>query len=166
MFELCPLVDKFGNTIGSATRNDCHNGNKLLHPVVHLHIFNEKGELLLQKRASHKYVQPKRWDTSVGGHVKYGEKIEDALTREAYEELNIKNFIPYFIKSYIFESNIEQEKIYSYKTTYMSSPVYFNTKEIESIRFWNLEEIIQNIGKNLFTPNFEYEFCFHLFTMR
>ena len=32
--EIFPVVDEQGNTIGSATRGECHNGSKLLHPVV------------------------------------------------------------------------------------------------------------------------------------
>lgn len=160
--ELLPLIDTLGNIIGCASRDKCHNGSKLLHPVIHLHVFNKKGDILLQKRSINKDIQPQRWDTSVGGHVEYGEKIEEALKREAYEELKIRNFIPYFIQSYLFESNIEKEKIYSYKTTYIPT-FYFNSKEIDDIRFWNLKEIHQNIGKNLFTLNFEYEFCHQLF---
>ena len=42
--ERFPLVDETGQVIGSATRGECHNGSKLLHPVVHLHVFNSKGE--------------------------------------------------------------------------------------------------------------------------
>jgi len=161
--ELFPLIDKLGQTIGCVSRSECHNGSKLLHPVIHLHIFNAKGKLLLQKRSMDKDIQPGQWDTSVGGHIEYGEKIEEALRREAYEELNIKNFTPHFIQSYLFESDIEREKVYSYKTIY-NLPIFFNSKEIDDIRFWDLKEINQNIGKNLFTPNFEYEFYSHLFT--
>ena len=48
--EMFPLVDEEGNITGAATRGECHNGSKLLHPVVHLHVFNSQGELYLQKR--------------------------------------------------------------------------------------------------------------------
>ena len=48
--EMFPIVDEQGNITGAATRGECHNGSKLLHPVVHLHVFNSKGELYLQKR--------------------------------------------------------------------------------------------------------------------
>ena len=41
--EKFPLVDENGVVIGSATRGECHDGSKLLHPVVHLHVFNSKG---------------------------------------------------------------------------------------------------------------------------
>lgn len=46
--EMFPLVDEEGNIIGAATRGECHNGSKCLHPVVHLHVFNSRGELYLQ----------------------------------------------------------------------------------------------------------------------
>ena len=44
--ELFPIIDEDGNVIGKATRRECHSGSMLLHPVVHLHVFNSKGEFL------------------------------------------------------------------------------------------------------------------------
>ena len=43
--ELFPVVDEAGNVMGAATRAQCHGGGMLLHPVVHLHLFNSRGEL-------------------------------------------------------------------------------------------------------------------------
>ena len=48
--ERFPIVDDEGHVVGSATRGECHNGSRLLHPVVHLHVFNSRGEVYLQKR--------------------------------------------------------------------------------------------------------------------
>ena len=42
--EMFPIVDEQGNITGTATRGECHSGSKLLHPVVHLHIFNANGD--------------------------------------------------------------------------------------------------------------------------
>src|SRR4030042_911829 len=81
--ELFPIVDEEGNEISSAPRSICHDGkNKLLHPVVHFHLFNKAGELFLQKRSMKKDLLPGKWDTSVGGHIRPGEKFGDALKRE------------------------------------------------------------------------------------
>ena len=55
--ELFPVVDEEGNILGAATRGECHNGSKLLHPVVHLHVFNSQGELYLQRRPLWKDIQ-------------------------------------------------------------------------------------------------------------
>ena len=78
--EWFPLVNEEGETIGKATRKECHSGSKLLHPVIHLHIFNKDGDLYLQKRSMNKDIQPGKWDTAVGGHIDYGESVEEAQT--------------------------------------------------------------------------------------
>ncbi len=97
MEERFPLVDEEGTVVGVATRGACHNGSRLLHPVVHLHVFNAEGELYLQKRPEWKDIQPGKWDTAVGGHMDYGETPEDALIREVREELGITDFTPEFM---------------------------------------------------------------------
>ena len=43
--EIFPIVDDSGKVLGKATRGECHNGSRLLHPVVHLHVFNSFGEV-------------------------------------------------------------------------------------------------------------------------
>ncbi len=65
--EIFPLVDEQGNVIGSATRSECHSGSGLLHPVIHLHVFDSEGRLYLQRRPLWKDIQPGKWDTAVGG---------------------------------------------------------------------------------------------------
>jgi len=156
-FEEFPLVDLHGSVIGKASRKECHSGSFLLHPVVHLHVFNSDGELLLQKRADNKDIQPGKWDTSVGGHVDYGETIEQALKREVREELGIMDFCPEFIGKYDFKSDREYELVHTYKTVY-EGDIIFDPIEISEIKFWSISEINENLGRNLFTPNFEQEF--------
>ena len=159
--EKFPLVDEEGRVIGSATRGECHNGSRLLHPVVHLHVFNSAGDIYLQKRPEWKDIQPGKWDTAVGGHMDYGETPEQALRREVIEELGITDFVPEFVDKYVFDSKRERELVYVNRTTY-DGPVRPSAEELDGGRFWTMQEIKEAMGKEILTPNFESEFkrCF------
>ena len=154
--EIFPVVNSKGEVIGSATRTECHAGTFILHPVVHLHIFNSQGDLYLQKRVMTKKIQPGKWDTAVGGHIDYGESEEEALLRETREELGVRDFTPEFLMRYEFRSSVEAELVYVYKCIYNGK---FNPDptEVSEGRFWSWNEIKENIGKGIFTPNFESE---------
>jgi len=100
-------VDQNGKVIGKAPRSQFHGNPKLLHPVVYIHVFNKQGRLFLQKRSEVKDTYPGLWDTAVGGHLSSGEKLHDAMLREAKEELgiNVGKARPLF--SYIMRNNWE-----------------------------------------------------------
>ena len=148
-------MDEQGNIVGAATRGECHGGAKLLHPVVHLHVFNGSGALYLQKRPEWKDIQPGKWDTSVGGHVDLGENVEAALRREVREELGITDFTPEPLGQYVFESAREKELVFSFRTVYDGD--ICPSEELDGGRFWTVDEIKENLGKGIFTPNFENE---------
>ena len=154
--ELLPIVNEEGDVTGSATRGKCHDGSKLLHPVVHLHLFDSDGRLYLQRRPLWKDIQPGKWDTAVGGHVDWGEDIETALMREIREELGISNAGPQFLVRYVFESEREKELIHVYKAIYDGE--VRPSDELDGGRFWTLQEIDAAIGGEILTPNFEQEF--------
>ena len=123
--------------------------------MVHLHLFNSRGELYLQRRPLWKDIQPGKWDTAVGGHVDLGESVEMALRREVREELGITDFTPEVLTHYVFESATERELVFVHRTTY-DGPVS-PSEELDGGRFWSLDEIRQQLGSGLFTPNFEGE---------
>ncbi len=157
--EILPLVDEEGNLNGSAPRSECHfnKKDKLLHPVVHLHVFNNKGEIFLQHRSDNKKVQPGKWDTAVGGHISYGENIEEALKREAKEEIGLKDFKPQFINKYIWETDVERELVFTFISV-SEQTFILDTSEMDEGRFWKMYEVKKKIGTGIFTPNFEKEF--------
>ena len=155
--EIFPLVDEQGNIIGQATRSQCHSGSKLLHPVIHLHVFNQKGQLFMQKRSASKDIQPDKWDSSVGGHIDLNETPAQAALREAGEEIGLHNLTIQYIDKYIIETDIERELTYCFYTITDQLP-QIDMKEVSDGRFWEIGEINEQVGKCIFTPNFELDF--------
>lgn len=156
-YEIFPIVDEEGHFKGTTSRGHAHDGCKVLHPVVHLHLFNNKGELYLQKRPEWKDIQPGKWDTACGGHVDIGESVQQALHREVSEELGVKDFQAIPMGHYVFESKREKELVNVFRCEY-ASEVNPSKDELSDGKFWSREEILANIGKGVFTPNFESEY--------
>lgn len=159
--EYLEIVDEDGEVIGLASREEIHGNPDLLHRVVHVLVVNHKGELLLQKRSMNKDVAPGRWDTSVGGHVNQGESTEEAVKREMAEELGITMAETKFLYTYIHSNPYESELVTTYSCIY-SGKILFNRDEITEVKFWPPEEIKKNLGKGIFSDNFEDEFNIYL----
>ncbi len=155
--EWFPIILPTGLVVGRSTREYCHGGEKPLHPVIHIHIIDRYSRLYMQKRSMHKDIQPGKWDTAVGGHVSYGESILEALYREAAEELGFSEFNPIFLEAYEFESPVEKEMV-SVFAVVGSYELHPDLDEVQEGRWWDIADIDANIGKEIFTPNFETEF--------
>jgi isopentenyldiphosphate isomerase/intracellular septation protein A len=162
--EMLPLIDESGKVLGTAPRSVCHSGPGKLHPVVHLQILDGRGGMYLQKRSASKDLQPGKWDSAVGGHVTAGEDLNAALARELREELGVTMLAldasgarveP--ILRYRWDSAEESELVFSFIVTY-AGPFAPDGKEVEEGRFWSFAEIRANLGRGLFTPNFEHEY--------
>lgn len=155
--EWLPLVNENGEIIGKAPRLTCHTNKDFMHPVIHMHVVNNKKQILLQKRSATKEIQPDKWDTAVGGHISFNEKIEDALKRETAEEIGLTDFQASHITKYKWESEVETELVFMFVTN-SNNDFSIHNEEVDECRFWSIKDIKQNLGKNIFTPNFEYEF--------
>ena len=155
--EHLEIVDYKGNIIGSAARSEVHGNPSLIHRVVHVLVFNRKGEILLQKRSWNKDVAPGRWDTSVGGHVGIGEDLITSSGREMQEELGIVLSDQEYLYSYIHSNQYETELVTTFRQVH-EGDFSFNREEIDEIRFWSPDEIRGAIGRGILSDNFEHEF--------
>ena len=155
--EWFDIVDTEGRVIGRAPRSACHSGPGLLHSVVHIHIIDDKDRIFLQKRSLTKQIQPGKWDTAVGGHITGGETVENGLKREAAEELGLTEFKVRFLARYTWESKVESELVYMFVSRY-DKTITINKEEIDEGAFWKIKKIKEFLGKDIFTPNFEFEF--------
>lgn len=155
--EYLPELDDKANIIARISRTEAHNYSKKIHPVVHVHVFNDQGDILLQKRSKLKTIQPNKWDTAVGGHVLFNEKIDEAIARESKEELGVIITNYKFITKYFWETDIEKELVFMYFTI-LNKIDFIPNEEVDELKFWSAKEIHNNKENDIFTPNFIYEF--------
>ena len=89
MDEYLDIVDKLGNSTGTtALKSEAHSKG-LYHNTIHLWLFTDKGEILLQQRSHKKEIHPLLWDVSVAGHIDSGETFIEAALRETQEEIGL-----------------------------------------------------------------------------
>jgi len=153
------LVDRVTDDdqiVGRVLRSECHGDPALIHRSVHVLLFNSAQHLLLQKRSMTKYIQPGKWDTSVGGHLELGENYLAAAKREMLEELGVEGVPLTGLYPSKIRNDIESENIYTYLAVYDGN-IQFAENEIDEVRFWSAAEIEQQLGSGCFTPNFEDE---------
>lgn len=79
------VYDLAGRVVGARPRDETGAFGLAL-GAVNLLLVNSRSEILLQQRSPEK-ENGLRWDKSVGGHVDAGEDFDDAVVREAGEEL-------------------------------------------------------------------------------
>ena len=94
--EFLPIVNERGNIVGRAMYVELHQGNKMLHPVAHLHVINGKGET----------TRLYWW------HVAFGDTPEKTLKRKMRETLELSGAVPKLKRQYIRESKTEKELVY------------------------------------------------------
>lgn len=155
--EVLEIINAEGATIGLGHRSEIHGNPSLLHKVVHVLVFDDAGELLLQKRSMNKDVAPGKWDTSVGGHVAPGEDLLTAAKREMEEELGVlpDNLQP--IYSFVYKNDYESELVFTHKCIH-NGPFSFNKEEIDAVAFWSMSDIQKALGTGVLSDNFESEF--------
>ena len=84
------LVDKQDNEIGTEEKMKAHSNGGQLHRAISVFLFNDKGETLLQQRASTKYHSKAKWANTCCSHPRPGEANEAAAERRLVEEMGIK----------------------------------------------------------------------------
>lgn len=155
--EMFPVITEDGLVIGQASRSYCHSGSRLLHPVVHLHLIDRQRRIYIQKRSMRKDLLPGKWDTAVGGHIRYGETIMEALYREAFEELGIRNYNSLYIESYRWDTERDAEFVNVFAAVGNPNPQP-DHDEVDEGRWWPVSEIEEALDRDVFTPNFITEY--------
>lgn len=153
--EYLDIVDENNELTGKTEERNIIHEKGIWHREVAVWIMNEKGEILLQKRASTKKQEPNKW-AICAGHVDAGEAVESAIIREMEEELGIKvsidelEFLNIYKKQDNLPNNIKNynfQYMYFIKTNWKIEDYTIRLEELSEIKyipFTEFERIVKN----------------------
>lgn len=155
------LVDEADREVGYMSKARCHQGGGVLHRAFSLLIFNDRGELLLQRRSAAKRLWPHYWSNSCCSHPRRAETMEAAIHRRLYEELGLAcplHFLFKFQYQAQFDSVGAEHELCSVFIGRSSGPVSVDTREISDWRWVSAERLAEEMGgAERFTPWFTLE---------
>jgi isopentenyl-diphosphate delta-isomerase len=157
------LVDEADREVGYMNKDRCHDKPGLLHRAFSLLIFNDRGELLLQRRAGTKRLWPHYWSNSCCSHPRRSESMETAIHRRLREELGLGcplQFLFKFKYQAQFDSVGAEHELCSVFIGRSSTGVRADRNEISDWRWASpesLEQEMRGVGRTRFTPWFTLE---------
>ncbi len=136
--EIIDIVNESDSVIGTATKAEANANPALIHREIAILIYNEKREVLFQKRSKYKKFLPQVWTLGVAGHIKSGQPPEVAAKNELYEELGIKKSVLKYVRKDLMHYKTESHFCYLFICE-ISSSVRFklNTAEVDKVHFFS-----------------------------
>lgn len=149
MEELVVLVNYEDEVLGLMEKQQAHI-NGLLHRAFSVFLFNSKGEMLLQKRASGKYHSPNQWTNAVCSHPRIGETYLEGAKRRLNEELGIETELSEKF-NFIYKADVggglwEHELDHVFIGNH-ESDFNLNKDEVEEVRFIAPEDLDKEIAE-------------------
>ncbi|HBG1560713.1 TPA: NUDIX domain-containing protein [Clostridioides difficile] len=163
--EYLDVIDENGNLTGEVVDREVAHCEAIRHRASHLwlvRVKNGKIQVLLQKRSSNKEAFPNCYDISSAGHVPAGEDFEISAIRELKEELGIsankKDLIFCGDRNVIWDGEFngkpfrdrQHSKVFMMWIDLDENEFIVDPKEVENVRWIDLEECIESVKKNLF----------------
>ncbi len=124
------------------------------HLVVHVCIFNSKGEMLIQQRQTFKEGWPNMWDITVGGSATKGDTSQTAAERELFEEIGLKLNLQTLRPHITINFNNGFNDIYLVNKDVDMKELSLQYEEVQSVKWASNEEILSMIETGEFIPYF------------
>ena len=144
------LVDKDDNQTGLMPKMEAHVKG-LLHRAFSVIIFNSKGEILLQKRASTKYHTPNLWSNTCCSHQREGEDNLSAGKRRLNEEMgfvtNLQNFSSFVYRVVFSNGLIEHENDHIMLGVFDGVPKP-NPNEVDEWKWIDIDILVKDMKIN------------------
>ena len=120
--------------------------------VVHVCIFNSRGEMLIQQRQPFKSSWSNMWDITVGGSAISGDTSQSAAEREVYEEIGYKLSLDRIRPALTINFEDGFDDMYLIKKDIEISDLYLQYEEVKAVKWASKEEILKLIDEEIFIP--------------
>jgi len=143
MEENVILVDVLDNQLGLMPKMEAHE-KAVLHRAFSVFILNDKGELMLQQRAAHKYHSPLLWTNTCCSHQRDGESNIEAGKRRLIEEMgfktNLKEIFSFVYKA-PFDNGLTEHELDHVMIGNFNGTPKINPDEVASYKWMTLEAV-------------------------
>lgn len=141
------LVDENDVQIGVMPKLEAHRQGRL-HRAFSVFIFNDKGELLLQRRADDKYHSGGLWTNTCCSHPRPGESIEQAAHARMQEEVGFdcplqERFS--FTYKVAFENGMNEYEFDHVLTGVYNQDPVLNPEEASAFRWASPDEVREEV---------------------
>lgn len=137
------LVNEKDVQIGTMPKLEAHE-KAMLHRAFSVFIFNDKNELMLQQRASHKYHSPNLWTNTCCSHQRVGETNIDAGKRRLHEEMGfvteLKDTIAFIYKA-PFDNGLTEHEFDHILVGHYNKEPRLNSEEVSDWKWMSLENV-------------------------
>ena len=120
--------------------------------LVHVCIFNTRGELLIQRRQPHKQGWSGLWDLTVGGSVIAGETTAEGAERETREEIGLSLSFADARPTVTLPFSRGFDDFYSVTMDVDPAALTLQESEVAEVRYATLPEICAMIDSGEFIP--------------
>lgn len=149
------MVDPYDHQIGIMEKMEAHRSGTL-HRAISIILFNERGEMFLQKRAKGKYHSAGLWSNACCSHPRPGEHTNEAAIRRTKEELGIDvtlTFAYSFIYKATLDNNLIEHELDHVYIGRADGGFNINPDEIEDWKYLSVDKIREeiNIDPSLYT---------------
>lgn len=150
MAEYIITVDEKDNEVGSIEKLEAHKIG-VLHRAFSILVFNQKGQVLLQKRNIEKYHSPGLWSNTCCSHQRVGETLEEAVTRRLDEELgftcDLKEMF-HFIYKVEFDNNLMEHELDHVFFGHYDGAISPNKEEVDEIKWIYMDDLRQDMAEH------------------
>ena len=144
------LVNEKDEQIGLMPKLEAHE-KAVLHRAFSVFVLNNKNELMLQQRASHKYHSPLLWTNTCCSHQREGETNIGAGVRRLREEMGFETQLTelfHFIYKAPFDNGLTEHELDHVMIGRYEDEPLINKEEVEAWKWVGIEEVQADITAN------------------